>query len=335
MPIEVHKSGLKVTGTPLWLDARRKSPVSFVSHAHSDHIARHERVIATAPTVKLMRHRLGEVQSALEVPYRTPFTLGSLKLELFPAGHVLGSAQIKVTRDDGHRLVYTGDFSLERLATAEPAVIAECDTLVMEATFGHPRFRFPPRDQVFDEVERWARKHLERGVRPILYAYSLGKSQEAIAQLHARGLKACVHPSVHAVSEIYRASGVAVPTRVFDGTFEPDEVGVFPPFGKSPQLKGIVPRVTAVLTGWAVEPWAARRSAADVAFPISDHADFPSLVRCAKASGAREIVTVHGFARELAEGLRKEGLFARAATQAVQLDLFGQAADPQRPLALG
>ncbi|MBX7098387.1 MAG: MBL fold metallo-hydrolase [Myxococcaceae bacterium] len=334
MPVELKRGGLHVTGTPLWLDARRKSELSFVSHAHSDHIARHQRTIATEATSRLMAHRLGPLESVLTAPYRKRFTLGALELELLPAGHVLGSAQLKVTRDDGHRLAYTGDFTLDRLATAEPAVTAECDTLVMEATFGSPRFRFPARAQVFDEVEAWARRALSRGVHPILYAYSLGKSQEAIAQLNARGLKVCVHPSIFAVTEIYRAFGVAVEAREFDGTLQPDEVGVFPPFGKSPALKRLTPKVTAVLTGWAIEPWAARRSGADVAFPISDHADFPSLLRYAKATGAREVVTVHGFAEELAAALRKEGVFARAATQAVQLELFGRSSPAQTELGL-
>src|SRR5581483_7090017 len=113
MPVELRKGGLHVTGTPLWLDARRKSELSFVSHAHTDHIARHERVIATAATLRIMEHRLGPLASKLPAPYHRPFKLGDLDVELLPAGHVLGSAQIRIRRPDGHRVVYTGDIGLE------------------------------------------------------------------------------------------------------------------------------------------------------------------------------------------------------------------------------
>ncbi len=322
MPVELRKGGMVLLGTPLWFDARRKSELSFVSHAHTDHIARHERVIATAATLRLMEHRLGPLQAPLPVPYRRPFQLGQLLVELFPAGHVLGSAQIRVTREDGHRVVYTGDLSLDKGLTSEHAELLECDTLVLESTFGHPRFRFPSRQAAFDEVAHWAREKLNQGVHPILYAYSLGKGQEAIKQLAARGFKVCAHPKVYEVSRLYSELGMPIEARRFDGTLREDEVGVFPPFGKSPALKQIHPRATAVLTGWALETWGARRYAADVAFPVSDHADFNALVKYAEASGATEVITHHGFAEELAQRLRAQGVFARAATQAVQMEMF-------------
>lgn len=321
MPVELRRGGLHLTGSPLSFDARRKAELSFVSHAHSDHIARHERVIATRATLRLMEHRLGPLASPLSVPYHRPFELGRLNVELLPAGHVLGSAQIRVTREDGHRIVYTGDISLETSMTAEPTQIAECDTLVLESTFGHPRFRFPAREVVFSEVATWARRHLRRGVRPILYAYSLGKGQEAIKQLTSRGLKLCAHRSIYDIAVLYTELGMPIEVRRFDGTFEDDEIGIFPPFGRSQAMKKVMPRATAVLTGWAVDPWAARRYAADVAFPISDHADFAALVKIARGSRAREVITHHGFSKELATELNKVGLFARAVTEAVQLEL--------------
>lgn len=322
MPVELRRGSLHLSGSSLSFDARRKSELSFVSHAHTDHIARHERVIATKPTLRFMEHRLGPLQSALAVPYHRPFELGRLNVELLPAGHVFGSAQIRVTREDGHRVVYTGDISLEPAMTAETAQILECDTLVIESTFGQPRFKFPSREQVFTEVADWAKRQLTRGVRPILYAYSLGKGQETIKQLTARGLKLVAHPSLHDIAMLYTELGMPIEVRRFDGTFEPDEVGIFPPFGRSPALKKLAPRATAVLTGWAVESWAASRYGADVAFPVSDHADFASLVRIAKGSRAREVITHHGFSKELAGELRKVGIFARAVTQAVQMDLL-------------
>lgn len=323
MPVELHKGGLRLSGTPLWFDARRKADYSFVSHAHSDHIARHARVVATRETIRLMEHRLGPLESTQPLEYRAPTVVGELHLELFPAGHVLGSAQVRVTRPDGHRVVYTGDFSLEPALTAIATQTAPCDTLVMESTFGHPKFRFPPKSEVYDEVADWARAHLAQGIRPIVFAYSLGKSQETIKQLTQRGLTLCAHPSIHDIAVLYSELGMPIDARRYDDTFADGEVGIFPPFGRSQSMKKMQGKATAVLTGWALEPWAARRYGADRAFPVSDHADFPSLVAYAKACNAREVITMHGFATELAAALRKEGLFARAITHALQMELPG------------
>ncbi len=323
MPVELHKGALRLSGTPLWFDARRKSDYSFVSHAHSDHIARHARVLATRETIRLMEHRLGPLESTRALDYRAPTTIDGLHLELFAAGHVLGSAQVRVTRPDGHRVVYTGDFSLEPALTAAATEIAACDTLVMESTFGHPKFKFPSKAVVYDEVADWARRHLQQGIRPILLAYSLGKSQETIKQLTLRGLKVCAHPSIHDIALLYSELGMPIEARRYDDTFEAGEVGIFPPFGRSQTMKRTQGKATAVLTGWAMEPWAARRYGADLAFPISDHADYPSLMAYAKACNTREVITLHGFADELAAALRKEGVFARAITQTVQMELPG------------
>jgi putative mRNA 3-end processing factor len=313
MSVELRRNGMHLTGTPLSLDAKRKSPLCFVSHGHSDHIARHERTIATAATLRFMTHRLGPVNAPLAVPYGQPFDLGALVLELLPAGHILGSAQLRVIRSDGKRIVYTGDLNVGPSLTAEATVVAECDTLVIESTFGHPRYRFPPRAEVMGQVETWVRKQLERGAVPVLLGYPLGKSQEAMKFLAGRGFPLVAHASVYEVAQLYAELGVPIENlRLYDGKVEPGEVLFIPPHqARGGALAPLWPRATAVLTGWAVDPGAARRYGADVAFPLSDHADFPSLVSYAKATGANEVITCHGFAEELAQALRDAGMDAR------------------------
>lgn len=322
--VELRRGGLHLTGTALWFDASRKSELSFVSHAHSDHIARHERVIATAPTLRLMEHRLGKVKNALPVPYRRPFQLGPLWIELFPAGHVLGSAQIRVIREDGVRVVYTGDLNLAPSSTAEATEVAECDVLVTESTFGHPRYRFPPKEEVLADVERWIAQVRAGGEVPILLGYSLGKSQEVIRHLSDRGIAVCAHRSIHEICRLYEELGTPVGNvRRFEGELRADEVGFFPPNAVRGRALAHVGRIrTAVLTGWAVDPGAARRYGADEAFPISDHADYPSLMAYAKTTGAQEVICVHGFAEELAHALRAEGIDARKVGEIQQLELF-------------
>ncbi|HVE87618.1 MAG TPA: MBL fold metallo-hydrolase [Myxococcales bacterium] len=322
--VELRRAGLHVTGTALWLDARRSAELSFVSHAHADHIARHERVIATSATLRLMAHRLGKLPGALPVPYGRPFELGPLFLELLPAGHIKGSAQIRVTRPDGHRVLYTGDINPGPSLTAEPLQPGECDTLVIESTFGHPRYRFPPRAEVLAQVEGWCRSQLDRGVAPVLLGYPLGKSQEAIKYLLWRGLKVAAHGTIHEMSQLYEELGTQVgAVRRFKGTLEADEVLVYPPrLARSVALSRLRPRALAVLTGWALDDGAARRYGADVAFPLSDHADFQQLVEYATQTGASEVITHHGFARELSRALCERGLQAHALGDAQQMELF-------------
>ena len=322
--VELRRGGLHVSGTELWLDATRKSGLSFVSHAHSDHIARHERTIATQATVRFMTQRLGKLPAALPVPYNRIFDLGPLSLELLPAGHILGSAQLRITRADGQRIVYTGDINDTASVTAEPVQVAECDTLVIESTFGHPRYRFPPKPEVLGEVAKWIRQKQEAGIAPILLGYPLGKSQEAIKHLGQAGFRFAAHQSIWAMSQLYEELGCSMEAvRKFDGTLREGEVGFFPPHRwRSGPAGTLWPRATAVLTGWAVDPGAAQRYGADIAFPLSDHADFPALMKYVKATGATEVITHHGFARELSDALNAEGIDARPLGTAKQLSLF-------------
>ncbi len=326
VPIELVRGELHVPGSVLFLDARRRMQCAFVSHAHGDHIGRHDRTIATHATVALMRHRLGgKVRGeALPAAYRTPFGLGDLTLELFPAGHVLGSAQIRVARN-GTAIGYTGDLCLEPTLTAEPAEVVPCDVLVMESTFGLPRYVFPPKEQVLAKVRRFVDDTLSDGATPVLLGYALGKAQEILKFLGDAGYPCRAHPAVHAVNRVYESLGVALPNARPLGPEgpRPGEVVVAPPHRRdSSALARIRNRRTAVLTGWAVEGGRFRWRGVDAAFPLSDHADFPSLLRYARATGARRVFTLHGYADELARALRREGIRAEPLREERQLELL-------------
>jgi putative mRNA 3-end processing factor len=317
---------MKVAGSSLHLDARKRVECAFVSHAHGDHIGRHDRTIATAATLSLMRHRLGEPKrrktEALPAGFRAPFGLGELTLELFPAGHVLGSAQLRVLRN-GVALGYSGDLCTEPTHAAEPAEVMPCDVLVLESTFGHPRYVFPPKDATLRAIRKFVDDVLSDGATPVLLGYALGKAQEILKYLADAGYRCAVHPVVHAVNRVYEAHGVSFPNVRALPAEGPDagEVVVAPPhLARSPAMRGVRRRRTAVLTGWAID--GGRHFHADAAFPLSDHADFPSLVRYAKATGAGRVFTVHGFSDVLAEALRKEGIRAEPLVEERQLELL-------------
>lgn len=325
---ELEKGDLKVAGSALFLDARRKSPCAFISHAHGDHLARHERTIATTATLALARHRLGDRAKkgeALPASYRAPFGLGDLELELFPAGHVLGSAQIRVRRN-GVALGYSGDLCTEETLTAEAAEVMPCDVLVLESTFGKPRYVFPPKREVLAAVKRFVDDALTDGATPVLLGYALGKAQEILKFLHREGYRCAVHPQIHAVNRVYESLGVDLgsPRALEDGgpPPAPGEVVVCPPhLARSAPMRAIRRRRSAALSGWALDGRHWFRGA-DAAFPLSDHADFPSLVRYAKATGAGRVFTVHGYADELAAALREEGIRAEPLAEKAQLELL-------------
>jgi len=325
--VELHRGGLRVVDTALHLDATRRVECAFVSHAHGDHIARHDRTIATAATLALLRHRLGTPRRGkgeqLPASHRAPFGLGELTLELFPAGHVLGSAQLRVTRG-GVALGYSGDLCTEPTEAAEPAEVMPCDVLVLESTFGLPRYVFPPKAEVLAQVRAFVDAALSGGATPVLLGYALGKAQEILKHLGERGYACRAHPTVHAVNRVYEEQGVALPNVRLLGPEGPDrgEVVVCPPhLARSTAMRGVRERRTAVLSGWAVDGARYFRGV-DAAFPLSDHADYPSLLAYARATGAGRVYTVHGQADAFAAALRREGIRAEPLREHQQLELL-------------
>ena len=197
--------GLKLTAADLAIDFRRRQPRAFISHAHSDHIARHEYALCTPETSALYQHRLGR-RPTLEVPCRSPIEWGGLRLTTYPAGHCLGSAML-LAEDQRTSLLYTGDFKLGPSATAEPAELVHADILVIESTFGHPDYCMPPRDEVLGTLFELVRKVLNDGATPVIQAYMLGKSQEVTRLLTGQGIPVLQHKKIYQISQVYESLG--------------------------------------------------------------------------------------------------------------------------------
>ena len=196
-----------LTRAQLAVDVRRRQPRCFVSHAHADHIARHELALATPATAAIYRHRLGPRYRVLEMNYREPIEFGGLRLTAYPAGHILGSAML-LAEDGEASLLYTGDFKLGPSVTAEPAELPHADVLVMECTFGRPRYQLPPRDESIAALLGIVRTALAAGRTPVVHAYPLGKAQEVTKLLTDAGIPVLQHPTIYATSLIYQQFGV-------------------------------------------------------------------------------------------------------------------------------
>ncbi len=317
-----YERGVHLPREHLWLDPRGPRDLAFVSHAHSDHTGRHRETIFTEATSRLMRARMGEAAGReLVLPCREPRRIRDFEIELLPAGHVLGSAQCLVTTDAG-TLLYTGDFKLRAGLSSEAAMAAPAETLIMETTFGLPRYAFPPAEKVVADVVKFCLEAREDGATPVLLGYSLGKAQEILFAVAATGLPILLHGAVWSMSQVYESMGVKFPPYgKYVAGAAGDHVLICPPsVAGSAMLRKIRHRRVAVLTGWAMDAGAARRYQVDAAFPLSDHADYPDLLRYVEMVGPKRVLTLHGFAREFARDLRARGVEAWALTAADQLE---------------
>lgn len=314
--------GLFITTPRLGLDIQRRQPHGFVSHAHADHLAAHQRAYCTAETARLYRHRLGEHRQTVALNLRVPYQFGDAQLTAYPAGHCLGSAMLLVQRES-QSLLYTGDFKLGDSATAERAELPRADILVMESTFGRPRYRLPPRADVVAALIELVQTLLADGKTPVIHAYQLGKSQEASRLLTDAGIRVLQHPSIYAISRIYQQCGVDLgDVQPFDPQQAAGAVIVtLPKQMPGFRLPGIVQPESIALTGWAVDPATRFKWKVDHALPLSDHADYDELMQAAAAVDARRIFCTHGPA-EFVDHLRAAGFDARPVTGSYQTRLF-------------
>ena len=321
--IEVHyERGVYLPEQDLWLDPWDAKPFAFISHAHSDHIAPHEEIILSERTSRLLQHRMPGHRTEHVLPFGEKGTVDGLDLMLLPAGHIFGSAQCFLFAGD-ETLLYTGDFKLRPGKSAERAQWRHADTLIMETTFGLPRYRFPPTEQVIDQIVAFCRETIEAAQVPVLLGYSLGKAQEILCSLDGAGLTPMLHGSVYRMTRIYEQFGQSFCNYVrYNANEVAGKVLICPPStNRSQMLEKIPHRRVAMISGWAVDPNAIYRYGVDAAFPLSDHADYDDLIRYVGLVRPRRVFTLHGFAAEFASDLRMRGTEAWALTEENQMEL--------------
>ncbi|MEY3774662.1 MAG: hypothetical protein RLZZ129_1442 [Verrucomicrobiota bacterium] len=307
-----------------WLDARTATPRAIVSHAHSDHVARHKELVCSPPTARIMRERLPGRRLEHVLPYgrMEPLTLDTA-VSLHPAGHILGSSMVQLHHERG-TLLYTGDFKLKPSLAAETCTPPRSDVLIMETTFGLPKYVFPQREETIGRMIAFCRETVAGGAVPVLYCYSLGKSQEVLMALAPAGLHVMLHPAAVRLTRVYEQLGWRFPPY---REFAPDSAAGHivicpPPHNGGGLLRHLPARRTAVVSGWALDSGATYRNRTDAAFPLSDHADYPELLELVELVQPKLVYTVHGFAREFAATLRARGVEAWALGGDNQLELF-------------
>ena len=302
--------GFEILGLPLGIDARRSLAQGIVTHAHTDHAARHRSILCTPETALLLGERWKSL-TVHAVPYGKTIALDGARLTFHPAGHILGSAMIELDYD-GTRLLFTGDLRTKDSIHLKGARPVGCDILVIESTFGRPEYVFPEAARIRQMMRAFVDAARASGYTPVLTGYAMGKAQEIVALLASYHEPIWVHPKIAAFCEIYRRAGVKLPEVEVPTAGAPiGSLVVMPPNFARTEWRERVPRPRVCFcSGWAMDRTRGGYHRYDQAIPLSDHADCASLVEFARETGAGTVYTMHGFSGELAELLRGEGLNA-------------------------
>lgn len=295
-----------------WLPVDR----NVVSHAHSDHARRgSQRYLVPDDGAAVLRQRLGNEITVDTMPYGQSITMNGVAVSLHPAGHLLGSAQVRVEYR-GEVWVFTGDYKIAADSTCAPFELVRCNTLITECTFGLPLYRWSDSAAIAEEINAWWRKNVENGETSILLAYALGKAQRVLSLLDPTIGPILLHGAVDVLTKVYRNAGVDLPPTIYaDAEAAKAHRGraivIAPPGAEgSPWIRKFHPESVAVASGWMQVRGQRRRQAVDRGFVLSDHVDWPNLQATINASGATHIIATHGYTGPLVRFLSERGFSA-------------------------
>ncbi len=300
-----------------YIDPSRPVPRAVLTHAHSDHARPgHGRAIVTLDGERVFRSRLGDRAPLETLDYGETVTVDGVRVSLHPAGHILGSAQVRVEYR-GEVWVASGDYKTVPDPTCAPFEPVRCHHFITEATFGLPVYRWPSQRVVFDDVNAWWRTNQEAGRTSVVLAYALGKAQRVLAGVDASIGPIVTHGAVERLVQNYRETGVEMPRTelVTDGGGRLEYSGALvvapPSVPGTSWLRRFGEVSTAFMSGWMLIRGARRRQSFDRGFPISDHADWDELLAAIAATGAETVWVTHGSSDVLVRWLREQGKDAR------------------------
>jgi putative mRNA 3-end processing factor len=299
------------------IDPWRPVDRALISHAHSDHARPGSRAYhAPMSGVGLLRRRLGENLPVQGHAFGERLELGATTVSFHPAGHVLGSAQIRIEAA-GEVWVVSGDYKRAVDPSCEAFEAVPCDVFITEATFALPIYRWDPVDQVMAELFAWWDANAALGRTSVLFCYALGKAQRVLAEIGRRcDREVFVHGAIEALLDAYHAEGVALaPTRPVAGAAGgqsfADALVLAPSSASgSPWMRRFADPSTAFASGWMRIRGHRRWRGFDRGFVLSDHADWPGLLQTIRETGAKRVFATHGYSDALARYLREIGLWA-------------------------
>jgi putative mRNA 3-end processing factor len=323
--VVLRPEGLYCPPGDFYIDPWRPVERAVVTHAHADHSRRgHVHYLAAAPAEGVMRARLGDIDLQT-LPYGEAVDHFGVRVSLHPAGHVLGSAQVRLEHR-GRVWVASGDYFVaggvddprEDNATCTPFEPVRCDCFITESTFGLPIYRWAPQRELFADIDRWWAANAAAGRASLLMGYSFGKAQRILAGVDPSIGPILVHGAVEPLNRAYRAAGVALPAtqlvgEVTDKALFRRALVIAPPsVQNSVWTRRLGEHGDAFASGWMQLRGARRRRSVDRGFVLSDHADWPGLQRAIAATGAERVIVTHGYESVMVRWLTERGLQAGA-----------------------
>ncbi|OWQ44643.1 DNA ligase-associated DEXH box helicase [Roseateles noduli] len=317
--VVARPQGLYCPPGDFYIDPWRPVDRAVITHGHSDHARRgNGHYLAHRDSAAILRRRLGEDITLQTLDYGEAVVHHGVRVSLHPAGHVLGSAQVRLEHG-GRVWVASGDYKLEADGTNAPFEPVRCDTFITESTFGLPIYRWPSQAALFAGIDAWWRRNAEAGRPSVLYAYALGKAQRLLHGVDASIGPIVAHGAVEPLNAVYRAAGVRLPTTLAVGDPSLDKAALSralviapPSAASSPWLRRFGPDLSdAFASGWMQLRGTRRRRGVDRGFVVSDHADWPGLMAAIRGTGAERVFVTHGSVATMVRWLGEQGLQAQ------------------------
>lgn len=312
-----NNKGIYCKKADVYLDPWKPVKKAIISHGHADHSRwGHQQYIMHYNTIPIAKHRLGDIHVS-GVEYGESFSINGVKFSLHPAGHVIGSAMIRVEYQ-GEVWVFSGDYKDEADGVAEPFQPVKCNTFITECTFGLPAFKWKPQDKVMQEINQWWRKNREDGRTSVLFVYALGKAQRVMKYLDTSIGDIYTHGAIENLTEVLRPM-IDLPktTKITRDTKKAELKGnmvLAPPSAHGTTwIKKMLPYVTASASGWMTFRGTRRRRAIDQGFVLSDHCDWDGLLYSIKESQCERVICTHGYSDIFSRYLTDIGFDGRTA----------------------
>ncbi len=313
--IEFTDKGLFCPQGQFYIDPWKPVDRAVITHAHSDHARWGSKYYLCQHLTKpILQLRLGD-NNYESVAWNETVMMNGVKISLHPAGHIIGSSQIRIEYG-GEVWVVSGDYKTENDGISGEFEPVRCHTFITESTFGLPIYKWKPQQEIFSNIKNWVMENNAAGKTSVLIAYSLGKAQRLLAPLAETGLPVFLHGAVHNVHEALVNSRFNLPAvqRVIATTTKTETQGniVIAPSGAdgSPWIKKFSPYSVGVCSGWMQVRGNTRRRNADAGFALSDHADWEGLLHAVKATGAEKVFATHGFQASFSRYLTENGIEA-------------------------
>ncbi|WP_299798079.1 ligase-associated DNA damage response exonuclease [uncultured Maribacter sp.] len=318
--LQFTANGIYCEKAKVYLDPWKPVDHAIISHGHADHSRYgHKKYITHHRNVPIILHRLGKINVEGK-EWGETFVINNVKFSLHPAGHIIGSSQIRVEHK-GEVWVFTGDYKTENDGISTPYEPIKCNTFITECTFGLPAFKWTPQAEVLENINNWWAENKAEGKTSILFGYSLGKAQRLLKYLNTDIGEIYTHGAIENMTEVLRPLVDFPKTTLITRETKKEQllgnIVLAPPSAHgSTWIRKMVPYVTASASGWMTFRGARRRRAIDKGFVLSDHCDWPGLLESIEATGAEKIISTHGYTDIFSKYLREQGYDAR--TEATQ-----------------